>query len=115
MKAIVCGGRDFSDRNLLFQEMDKLVNTFSITEIAHGAARGADSLADQWATEMTFKVTRFPADWAQYGKSAGMVRNRQMYNEFRPDIVIAFKGGRGTEDMMKIAAADGCKVFKVEW
>lgn len=31
-----------------------------------------------------------------YGKAAGAIRNQQMLDEGKPDLVVAFKGGRGT-------------------
>jgi hypothetical protein len=55
----------------------------------------------------------FPANWKQYGKSAGYRRNTQMLEEGKPDIVIAFPGGRGTEMMCEIAETAGITVRRV--
>jgi len=52
----------------------------------------------------------FPADWSRHGKSAGPIRNRQMLIEGRPDIVVAFPGGKGTANMIKQAVEAGVKV-----
>jgi predicted Rossmann-fold nucleotide-binding protein len=44
----------------------------------------------------------YPADWTKHGKSAGFVRNKQMLEEGKPDVVIAFPGGTGTAMMIKL-------------
>jgi hypothetical protein len=48
MKLLVCGGRDFEDAETLTRSLDEIDNDRSpITEVIHGAARGADSLAGE--------------------------------------------------------------------
>ena len=103
---LVCGGRDYSDMDAVarvFKELD----IWPDDEICHGSARGADTLAGVVANGRGVKVTRFPADWNKHGKAAGPIRNQQMLDEFRPDIVVAFPGGTGTADMCKRAKAAG--------
>jgi UDP-N-acetylmuramoylalanine-D-glutamate ligase len=56
----------------------------------------------------------YPADWKLHGKSAGHIRNQQMLDESKPDIVIAFPGGRGTANMIKRAKKAGVEVFQVD-
>ncbi len=82
--------------------------------LIHGAARGADSMAGQYGAEMGLKVQAFPADWATHGRAAGPIRNRQMLVEGKPDLVIAFAGGRGTANMMVQAREAGVPVIEVE-
>lgn len=84
-----------------------------ITEIISGMARGADSLAAEWATKFGFPLQKFPADWKKYGKAAGSIRNQQMLDEGKPDLVIAFPGGTGTRDMIKKANKAGVRVIEV--
>lgn len=60
-------------------------------------------------------MASFPADWAAHGRSAGPLRNARMLAEFKPDVVIAFKGSRGTQDMVSRAEAAGIRVVKVDW
>jgi UDP-N-acetylmuramoylalanine-D-glutamate ligase len=38
-----------------------------------------------------------------------------MLNNGKPDLVVAFPGGRGTENMVKQAEAAGVPVKKVGW
>ena len=41
------------------------------------------------------------------------MRNQQMIDEGKPDLVVAFLGGRGTTDMVKRARIAGGKVIEV--
>ena len=63
---------------------------------------------------MGVPVEVYPADWTRYGKPAGPIRNRQMLNEGKPDMVIAFHDDLsvsvGTKDMVDIANAAGLPV-----
>lgn len=115
-RVLVCGGRDYDDYERVTWALSPWLNTDepSITTIIHGAARGADSLADRWATEHGVPVERYPADWNKYGKRAGYIRNVQMLNEGKPDTVIAFPGGKGTQMMINLANAAGVHVIEVK-
>ena len=106
-RAIICGGRDFDDKQYLFDALDKL----HLREIAHGGASGADSLAGEWATQRNIPCAVFPADWS-IGRSAGPKRNAEMLKSFVPDVVIAFPGGRGTADMIRRAEKKDVLVLK---
>lgn len=110
MKLLVCGSRHFDDYNRLKQELGTL--GFSISEIIHGGARGADTLAGRYAEEANIPVRRFPADWEQYGKRAGPIRNSQMLREGNPDYCVAFlaPNSRGTKNMIEQASRKGVTV-----
>lgn len=103
MKILVCGGREYDDWPRLKEKLDELNEEHRFTEVIHGAAEGADRLAGVWARWYNIKETAFPADWKQYGKRAGYVRNQQMLDEGKPELVIAFKGGKGTAMMIELA------------
>lgn len=107
MRVLVCGGRDFDDINLLNETLDKLHATKRIKLIIHGAARGADELAEWWAYQNHVLVMKFPVskeEWARVGPSAGPRRNKKMILLGKPDLVVAFPGGTGTADMVKQAS-----------
>ena len=110
MKAIVCGGRDFSDLEYLYQTLDHCRKWWNLDFIITGGAKGADSLAHLWAKDRKLTTHVMNADWNTHGKAAGMIRNRQMLKE-EPDVVIAFKGGAGTENMITISRQAGIPVF----
>lgn len=111
MRVLVCGGRDFTNLKSLYDSLD---NIKVITCIIQGGARGADRLAKRYADENEILCQEFPADWIQYGKKAGFIRNKQMLDEGRPDLVVAFPGGRGTAMMIELAKKAGIKVIEVE-
>lgn len=111
MKILVCGGRDFSDTTLLVSVLE----TLGITHLVHGGARGADTLAGHWARLNNVPTTKHMADWATYGRRAGMIRNALMLSN-HPDLelVVAFPGGSGTANMVSKARAAGLKVLEVK-
>ena len=102
-KVIIAGSRRFNDYPLLCEKCDILLSqkhqTHDIVVIS-GTARGADTLGEQYAYERGYSVERFPADWRNLGKQAGIVRNRQMAEV--ADALIAFWDGKshGTEHMI---------------
>lgn len=81
--------------------------------MAHGAARGADSIADHVVHEHfpDVEIIPFPAAWVTYGKAAGIVRNDHMVRGFEPDFVLAFlemsAANGGTSDLITRAANFG--------
>ena len=114
MRVIVCGGRSFDDYRLLERELDALHARHRFSMVIHGAARGADSFAEHWATSRHIDVEKVPAQWRVYGnKKAGPIRNSEMLTK-APELVIAFKGGNGTADMVRKARAAGVPVVVIE-
>lgn len=124
MRVLVCGGRDFSDypkvRDVLDSLMPPATDDMSTwlpppdTVIIHGDAPGADQCAEQWVHVNWCSVERYPADWEKHGRAAGPIRNARMLKEGKPDLVVAFPGGRGTADMVKQARAAGVRVIEVK-
>lgn len=47
------------------------------------------------------------------GKAAGPIRNQRMLDDGKPDRVLAFPGGRGTANMVKLAKAAGVPVHEI--
>ena len=113
MKILVCGGRDYNNRKVVDELLSSIHSQETITEIIHGAARGADTLGGLWAKRNNIPVREFPADWNKNKKAAGHIRNIQMLKEGQPDAVVAFPGGSGTNHMITIAEKEGLIVLKV--
>lgn len=111
-RVLVCGGRTFADKELLFRTLDELLGGRNRV-IIHGGARGADSLAGMWALTRANNVVVCRADWRRHGPSAGPIRNRVMMTNERPQAVIAFPGGPGTADMVRVARRAGVPVIEV--
>jgi len=110
-RILVCGGRDYSDRAMLFGVLDMQAEETPIHAIIQGGAKGADELARQWCYSRRCRMENFPADWRTHGKAAGPIRNQQMIDEGRPTMVFAFPGGRGTADMIRRAKVAGIPVY----
>lgn len=109
MRVLVCGGRDFADR----QWLHEVLAQYEITLLISGhAPYGADSLAEGYARRHKIKTLIFQAQWKKYGRGAGPLRNQRMLDEGKPDLVIAFPGGRGTFDMIMKARCAGVPVVE---
>ena len=111
-KFLVCGGRDYNDYETLSATL-KIFTDYGDTIIS-GGARGADTLAIKYAKENGLQFERYNADWGLYGKSAGPIRNQRMIDEGKPDAIVAFPGGSGTEDMKQRAKKHGITIYEVK-
>ncbi len=113
MKIIVTGGRKYANYTAVHQVLTLLEPTL----IAHGDARGADSLADHWGEVHGVERVAYPAKWYDGGRidlGAGPKRNKLMLAaNLDADLVVAFPGGKGTAHMVKISRAAGLKVLLV--
>lgn len=109
---VVCGGRNFSDRDFVYRVLAILFIRHRFSTLIHGGARGADGLAGEWGESMceSVHVVRMPADWKKHGKGAGSIRNAAMLAQ-NPDAVIAFPGGPGTQNCCRQAEALGIPVL----
>jgi hypothetical protein len=113
MRVLVCGGRDFRDRDWLYAVLTKIHTAQGIDTIIHGGARGADTLAGMFAKDFGFNIQIYPADWKRHGRSAGPIRNNTMLIEGKPNLVVAFPGGHGTANMIKQAQVVGVRTMVV--
>ncbi len=111
MRVLITGGRNFDDTTLVTTTLDAVHVSSPITTLIHGVARGADTLAGEWASRNDIKVVACPANWKRYGRGAGPIRNREML-ELSPDLLVAFPGGRGTADMISAAEQKGIPIRK---
>lgn len=114
MRVIVCGGRDY-ENDIYFDHVMSVLDDWFLgnTEIAHGGCSGADELAHEWCMSHGRKDKEYVASWKKHGNAAGPIRNAFMLSDFKPDIVVAFSGGRGTADMVKKAQEAGVTVILV--
>lgn len=103
MKVLVCGGRDYDNKELVNDVLLQVYRDMCFTTIVQGGARGADRLAKDWAILNGIPVEEYKPDWATFGKAAGIVRNQEMLDESEAQVVVAFPGGNGTFDMMRRA------------
>lgn len=115
--ALVCGGRNWRYREMTFRKLDALHRKYKFGLLIHGDAPGADTMAGQWGRQRGIPVRAYPANWrpkelkGRVDYKAGHKRNQQMLDEARPDLVIAFPGGPGTNDMIKRSRLAGVPVI----
>ena len=126
-KLVVTGGRDFlvggapsysgtdveirnkleswkyARKALLYKALDAFNQHTPVLHLAHGGARGVDTVAGEWAEERGIRCQIFPANWKFHGKSAGHKRNVEMLGTFKPHYLLAFPGGVGTEHCVSSA------------
>lgn len=148
LRVLVCGSRTFKDAAIVEAILDGLyqhhtmghltveMSSFVVIEggqvSREGDERwGVDYFAAQWAEHAPthshnespddphFEHLQFPADWSRHGKAAGPIRNQQMLDEGKPDIVVAItdkplEESRGTADMVRRAQAAGIRTYHLQ-
>lgn len=113
----VTGSRTWEDRDLLSSVLVSYLTRADDLVLHVGDARGADEMASQVAHGWGCQVVQHRAEWRALGKRAGMVRNKTMLDEARPDILIAFKQGlvsAGTDGCMDLARARNIPILLVQ-
>lgn len=100
MKLAIIGSRNFTNYKLLQEILEQYKP--KITLVVSGAAKGADSLGEKWALENNIQTLIFPADWNQYGKRAGFIRNEDIIKNC--DCCVAFWDGesKGTKHSLSL-------------
>jgi hypothetical protein len=111
LRILICGDRNWKDFAAIKRELHNLPHG---STIIHGDCRGADKIAGYIAKQLGLEVVAFPADWKNHGRAAGPIRNKQMLDDGKPDLVIAFHpdiaSSKGTADMVKQARNRGLEV-----
>jgi len=105
-RIVVAGSRNYENydeakeyiRSCLSQQDDGDVLIF-----VSGGCKGADMLGERYAKEFGYPIERYPAQWEQFGKAAGVKRNKKMAEI--SDFVICFWDGesRGTKSLIVCA------------
>jgi len=129
VKLLVTGSRHWLSQAMegktkILSELMLIREKHSLVTLIHGGAPGADSFAAHIALRWKWGVRPYPANWAQYQKKAGPIRNRLMLlEEHKPDmqdpidLCLAFPlpGGKGTQDMMGLCVEARIPVKEVLW
>ena len=102
-RIIVCGGRNYNNREHVFSTLDRIHSQRAITMVIEGWQTGADALAWEWAVQRKVEVRSIKADWDK------------MLMEGRPIAVYAFPGGNGTANMLQQAYDAGIAVRTPGW
>lgn len=103
MRVLVCGSRTWESRAAVEVLLDGLLARYETIVLIEGCApKGADLFAHEFERP-GLEHEHFPADWVKYKKGAGRVRNQQMIDEGKPELVVAFTEQprtSGTNDMV---------------
>lgn len=120
MRVIVTGSRAWPDPLKVTEELTRLYLQHGPFTLIHGdCATGADAAAHHWyevaGQALGCIEVRYPADWEQYGKRAGPIRNEQMMKEAGADLVLAFPlfDSRGTRHTIDLAREAGIPVQEI--
>ena len=107
----IVGSRTFTNYRLLSAELD---NYNDIERIVSGGAKGADTLARRYAKEHDIPIREYLPNWAQYGKRAGYLRNRNIVDDC--DELIAFWDGssKGTKNSIGLGFERGIPVRVID-
>jgi hypothetical protein len=122
-RLLVTGSRDFTDYETVRLEIGHVLTglmaergPYPSIVVVHGAARGADALAERAAREFRIGTEPHAADWAGYGKSAGYIRNAAMVS-LGADLCVAFykqgAGNKGTDHCARQAEAAGIPTRRI--
>lgn len=134
IKLIIAGDRNFNDYVTFTDRLEQVIkkNKWNVSEVVHGAAKGADSLADKWAKDNDVDITEKPAEWDNLKQEGAIIKERknpwtkkmEKYNcragHYRNtmmaeygDALVAFQlsgNTPGTQDMIKKAQERGLPV-----
>ena len=111
---LVCGGRNYFDKNRVDKILSAIHNRYIIDRLVQGGQNGADYLAKKWALKNNIDQVEYKADWEKHGRAAGPRRNKQMLQTEDPDLIIAFPGGKGTDNMISISRAANKKILIIK-
>lgn len=114
-KVLITGSREFNNSDVMLAAISAEFDSEGQLIVIHGAARGADTLADRMCTASEYiTVVKVPADWDHLPRwEAGPRRNRHML-DLLPDVVLAFKQAgapnKGTQHCINEATSRGIPV-----
>ena len=115
LRVLICGDRNWHNMAAIERELKKFDKD---TIVIEGECRGADILGRFVAEKLGLRVIPFPAKWHIYKRGGGPVRNQQMLDEGKPELVLAFhediSESVGTIDMVNKAKRAGIKVVIIE-
>lgn len=114
MKWVITGSRHINDFNVISKILDSTLTKYGTPEeFIHGNCWGVDKIGGWWASQKRIPVKKFPADWLNYGKAAGPIRNKEMAEYCsKNDLCIAIWDGssKGTKNMINLCENKGIKV-----
>jgi hypothetical protein len=98
MKVVIAGSRSIES----YEEVLLAISSspFLITEIVSGHALGVDHLGERYALDNNLALALYPANWEEYGRKAGMIRNAKMADYADAAIVVWDGKSKGSKNMI---------------
>lgn len=114
MNLAIVGSRDYTN----YHEFSKITSNFikkygKPDIIISGGAKGADSLAKEYAKQHNIPIKEFLPDWSK-GLSAGPIRNSLIINNSTHVIAFPSRKGKGTQDSIKKTKNNNLKNIPLE-
>jgi hypothetical protein len=115
VNVVVTGSRHHPFREWIWENLRRHVGTND--RVGVGDAAGADDHVRAYCHANKIPVTVYRADWREWSKMAGPIRNRQMLDAENPELLIAFPLGtaKGTKDCISAAKDRGIPVWIYEY
>jgi len=111
MMVLICGSRDWNNFKII---EDFILTLPKDTIIVEGDCKGADKISGYLGRQHGYRVIPVTAQWEKYGDAAGPIRNQEMLDLYKPELVVAFhndiENSRGTKDMVTRATRVGIEV-----
>ena len=107
MKLAVIGSRGYTDLESLVEILDVFWENDPSLEIISGGATGADAFVQAWAECNKVPCTVIRANWAEYGKAAGYIRNGEIWDLAEAGVAFWDGESKGTAHSFKLAKKRG--------
>lgn len=111
MNIIIAGSRTFKHNQEVFDWLVETLEVIKPDNIICGMAKGADLFGKSIAEYLEINVIECPADWDNYGKKAGFLRNLEMAG-LADKCILLTEGSKGTEQMRQICMDQSIKVIQ---
>ena len=112
MNLAIVGSRELTDYSWFKSHVEAFISEHGKPDlIVSGGARGADTLARNYAQEHQIPIQEFLPNW-KLGRHAGILRNTDIVQASTHVLAFPSKQGRGTQDSMK-KATEANKILKV--
>lgn len=100
----IVGSRNYTDKADFTRRVDEWVKKNGMPSvIVSGGAKGADTMAEEYADERKVSLEVLPPDYNTYGKNATFQRNQQIAMLCTHLLAFPSHHGSGTQDTIKKA------------
>lgn len=106
MRLILAGGRHFDDSRMVSDALSALNRIRPFAVLIHGGCPGIGIPAEAWGRRHGIHIVRYPPPRAG-SRVDNERRDEFMISDGRPDLLLAFPGGRRTQRLCSLAAQAG--------